>query len=240
MRYDAEESDLPHRLPKFVAAVARNVTVPISFPGSTRTEPLFKDLQIEGMKIRLSSSLASSNEEDVDAMLQAGECEPDLLCSGRVVGEINLPEEMSALSSLINIQTIWPDILVYDGEPPADRRRYMAPFPSITADYPPSPLPANAFSRLHTLDFLNSTTLHSPRNSTHPAATKISAVFVDAPLYLLEGRAGVFQRFIGKVIFGRVRVGIRGLTNAGVVVKGLGEVELEKLPIEGAFWYERN
>lgn len=233
--------------PKFVESLMRDVTIPLTFPGTSSPLALFKNLRIDGMKIKLASfaplaSFLASDDEDPTE---------DFLCSGTVVGEITLPEMMSDLAAELFITGIKPDVLVYDGEPPLDRQRppprtavdQLAFLEEDTAganEYPPSPLPATAFARLRPLSFIAATTTHYPANETHPALTILTATFVDAPLFLLEKRGEVFRRFMGRIIFGgpnaRVRTGVRGESSAAATLGGLGDVQLDGLPIEGAFW----
>lgn len=235
VRYDAASNpDGASSLPPFVAPVMANVTVPLSFPGSKSTLALFKNLQIEEMKIRLSSMSISSTASLEEMM----EKDADLLCSGRVVGEINLPQEMDGLANGIDITNILPDVYVYNGEPPLERRSLSSSALMSSMVYPPIVLPSNAFAQLRPTSFIHSTTIHSPSNATHNATTYISATFIDAPLYLLEGRAAVFRDLVAKLVFGsqKVRAGIRGVAEVALELKGAGEVELDKLPIEGSFF----
>lgn len=219
--------------PPFVAPLLKDVTIPFDFPGSTSQMELFRNLRIEDMKIRLSS-------------FSEGNPEGDLLCSGKVVGEIVLPDRFASLETAIDVQSILPDVFVYDGDLPSSSLSYdlpssqlaFSPDPS-SDEYPPSPIPATAFARLRPSLSISAVTLHLPANATHNATTLISATFLDAPLFLLPGRGDVFRRFVGKIIFGgpgaKVRAGVRGLTGVGVEVGGWGGVELEGLPIEGSF-----
>ena len=218
--------------PPFFAPLLEELTIPFDFPAPSSHMELFRNLRIEDMKIRLSS-------------LSADDPEGDLLCSGKVVGEVVLPERFASLESAIDVRSILPDVFVYDGDLPSFSS-FLLPasqlaFSSSAASeaYPPSPIPASAFARLRPSLSIPSLTTHTPANTTHPSTTLISATFLDAPLFLLPGRGEVFRHFVGKIIFGgpgaKVRAGVRGLTGVGVEVRGWGEVELEGLPIEGSF-----
>lgn len=216
--------------PKFVGDLLKTTTIPLSFPGSRESLALFKNLEIKDMKFKLSS-LASYELE--------GPAEGDFLCSGSVVGEINLPAFMGGLESAIDVRSIWPDVFVYEGEPTRDADEQDRD-DDESASYPPSPIPLTAFGRLRPDQLIDAVTAHFPGNATHNSTTIISATFVDAPLYLLPNRGPVLRRLMAKLVFGgpnsRARVGIKGITAAGVKVGGLGRVDLDALPIEGAFW----
>lgn len=191
------------------------------------------------MKIRLSSLLKSHDQDDPDD-------EGDLLCSGRVVGEVALPDEFEGLLEAIRVESIWPDVFVYDGDLPReshmDTTSQLILSSATTKSYPPSPVPANAFGRLHPSSSITAFTTHVPRNSTHNATTLITATFIDAPLWLIPGREDVFRRFVSKIIFGtgaKVRAGVRGISAVQVQLGGWGEIQLEGLPIEGSFFVGR-
>ncbi|PWY99077.1 hypothetical protein BCV70DRAFT_201297 [Testicularia cyperi] len=88
-------------LPGWMDSALRLLDVPISFPGSPVTE-LIKNVTINDLKIT-----PHPFEKD------------KLLCSGTVMGEINMPGQLSTVD--VKITHLWPDILVYDGKPPSMR-----------------------------------------------------------------------------------------------------------------------
>lgn len=218
--------------PNVIADLLKTTTIPLSFPGSKETLELFKNLEIRNMKFRLSPSLAEYSEEGPD--------EGDFLCSGNVVGEINLPDFMTGVAGAVDVRSIWPDVFVYEGEPPSDAIDQDQDDEFAPVSYPPSPVPLTAFGRLRPDQLIDATTTHFAANATHNSTTIISATFIDAPLYLLPNRGPVLRRLMAKLVFGgpnsRARVGIKGITAAGVKVGGLGSVNLDALPIAGAFW----
>ncbi|GAA5878907.1 hypothetical protein JCM3774_004366 [Rhodotorula dairenensis] len=90
--------------PAFVADLVRDRVLRVSVPGTNETPELFKDLRMEDMKVKLGG-----RGEGDDA---------DLLASGRVVGEVVLPEMAQGLADGIDAKWIWPDVLVYEGDLP--------------------------------------------------------------------------------------------------------------------------
>lgn len=245
--------------PPFVADLVRGKELHVRVPGTNETPELFRDLRMEDMRIKLGGG-----GKDSDA---------DLLASGKVVGEVVMPDMASKLAEGLDAQSIWPDVLVYDGDLP---RRALAKrsllgggargaqiafvdsaahsvslssatlgdapldaFDSDTADYPPSPVPANAFARMRPSSAMAAQTIHTAANATHNATTFVVATFVDAPLYLLPGRGDVLRRFVAKIIFGgsgnKVKASMAGITSVRIALSGFGEVELEQIPIEASF-----
>ncbi|PWN53592.1 hypothetical protein IE53DRAFT_300395, partial [Violaceomyces palustris] len=89
-------------LPEWMESALRLVDLPISFPGSKVTE-LIKNVTIDDLKIT-----PHPFEKD------------KLLCSGTVMGIMNLPGQLSTVD--VKITHLWPDILVYDGLPPSMRK----------------------------------------------------------------------------------------------------------------------
>ncbi|GAA5874495.1 hypothetical protein JCM8547_007377 [Rhodosporidiobolus lusitaniae] len=241
--------------PSFLSQILANEVFTVSVPGTNATPDFFRNLRMEDMRVKLGGS-----ESAPDA---------DLLASGRVVGEVVLPEEVRGLEGGLEAKWIWPDVLVYDGELPArtfasspeedDQVDFFGssssqlsfsssssdsdPYPDAPPAYPPSPLPPTAFARMSPSSSMPSLTQHIPANSTHPARTLISSQFVDAPLYLLPGRGDVLRRFVAKIIFGppgnRVKASMRGLAGVDVEVGGFGEIALSDVPIEASFFVGR-
>ncbi|SNX82262.1 uncharacterized protein MEPE_00968 [Melanopsichium pennsylvanicum] len=89
-------------LPDWIDSALRLVDLPISFPGAKVTE-LIKNVTINDLKIT-----PHPFEQD------------KLLCSGTVMGELNMPGQLSSID--VKITHMWPDILVYDGLPPSMRK----------------------------------------------------------------------------------------------------------------------
>ncbi|BGP26331.1 hypothetical protein Rt10032_c10g4363 [Rhodotorula toruloides] len=231
--------------PRFVADMVEGQTFHVEVPGTNETPDFFKNLRMEDMKIRLGGG------DDSNA---------DLLATGKVVGEVVLPDAAKKLAKGIDAKVIWPDVLVYDGELPphpyaqeegediaAAAPDQLSFPPSVSIDdsdstaYPPSPVPRNAFARMRPAQPMLAKTIHTPANSTHNATTLVEAAFVDAPLYLLPGRGDVLRRFVGKIIFGgnRVKASMAGITSVRIGLSGFGEVELVEIPIEASFMVGR-
>ncbi|SPO22833.1 uncharacterized protein UTRI_01511 [Ustilago trichophora] len=99
-------------LPDWMDSALRLVDIPISFPGAKVTE-LIKNVTIDDLKIT-----PHPFEKD------------KLLCSGTVMGEMNMPGQLSSID--VKITHLWPDILVYDGLPPSMRKS----LPSAAANAP--------------------------------------------------------------------------------------------------------
>ncbi|GAA5937774.1 uncharacterized protein JCM15063_002112 [Sporobolomyces koalae] len=230
--------------PSFVAELASNYTFLFKLPGTNEVPDVFHNLRMEDMKIKLGGGGDGP--------------EGDLLASGRVVGEVVLPEAAKSLEDAINARRILPDVLVYDGDLPrfdvddsvfSSQQRDQLAFShhraggdvDEQADYPPNPLPANAFARMKPAAAMPAETIHIPANATHNATTIVSATFVDAPLFLLPGRGDVLRRFIAKVVFGsgKVKASMKGLSAVELALGGFGEIALEDIPIEASFMVGR-
>ncbi|GAA5891767.1 hypothetical protein JCM8208_002878 [Rhodotorula glutinis] len=254
--------------PSFVADLVRGKELHVRVPGTNETPELFRDLRMEDMRIKLGG----------------GDTDADLLASGKVVGEVVMPDIAAKLAAGLDAQWIWPDVLVYDGDLPrraqaaaaVDQpsswlaKRAQLAFVDSSAsssafgvsqsgddadddlralggsdstDYPPSPVPANAFARMRPSSAMAAETIHTPANATHNATTFVVATFVDAPLYLLPGRSDVLRRFVAKIIFGgsgnKVKASMAGITSVRIALSGFGEVELEEIPIEASFMVGR-
>ncbi|KAK0543611.1 hypothetical protein OC846_006028 [Tilletia horrida] len=89
-------------LPEWISSALGIVDLPISFPGSKVTD-LIKDVTIENLKF-------TTHFFDQDK----------ILCSGTVVGTLNLPKELGGVD--VKVTELWPDILVFDGKPPSMRK----------------------------------------------------------------------------------------------------------------------
>ncbi|GAA5886201.1 hypothetical protein JCM16303_004459 [Sporobolomyces ruberrimus] len=228
--------------PSFVADLASNYTFVFKLPGTNDVPDVFHNLRMEDMKIKLGGGEGP---------------EGDLLASGRVVGEVVLPEAAKSLEDAINAKRIQPDVLVYDGDLPRSNLDSDDSFDSDhdqfslgrhsggevdeLADYPPNPLPANAFARMKMVNSMPAETIHIPANATHNATTIVSATFVDAPLFLLPGRGDVLRRFVAKIVFsGKAKASMKGLSAVELALGGFGEISLEDIPIEASFMVGRS
>ncbi|CAD6891343.1 unnamed protein product [Tilletia controversa] len=89
-------------LPDWIGSALGLVDVPISFPGSKVTD-LIKDVTIQNLRFA-----AHPFEKE------------RILCSGTVMGTLNLPKELGGVD--VKITQLWPDILVFDGKPPSLRK----------------------------------------------------------------------------------------------------------------------
>ncbi|KAK4048488.1 hypothetical protein OIO90_005819 [Microbotryomycetes sp. JL221] len=293
--YDANSPDLDTSTaksrqtlpPTLLRNVLKDFKPVVNVPGSQENLQLFKDLKIQDMKIKLAGMVKSPLRMagfGLDRNFD-GEEEGDLLCSGKVVGQINLPKQFQSLSSLLNVEEIWPDVYVYDGALPdtsqqsvkqdglllskriyneqqqqvlfADRHPEVETTHDLkddqlpivrvklehddtdeedtTSSYPPRPVPATAFARLHPSTSIMASTTYDPINKT----TTVSAIFENAPLYLLPGRSDVFRRFVGKIILGgpgsKTKAGVRGVSQVGIALNSWGQVKVEGMPVEGEF-----
>jgi len=193
-------------LPAFLIPFLENRVVSNEVPGlPAEDRDLLKDLKIDKMRIHPAENGGSGFE-----------------CDGQIQGELVMPKAMDQLQGGLNITSIWPDIILYDGLPPAGTDEAM----------PPVPLPANAFARFKPTDWVPADTFIDKATN----ATVMRAMVTNVPLDILN--RGVLQRWLAKIIFSGgngVRTGIKGLTQARATVRGFGEVELHKLPVLGVF-----
>ncbi|KAH8922670.1 hypothetical protein BT69DRAFT_1320034 [Atractiella rhizophila] len=190
-RYDsAKRSPGKNVPPDFVVDVLKRQELRYDFPGAQERLHLLEHVKIEDMKLSL------------------GKAGTEIRASGWVKGFLNLPAALKSFEPQTDITAIWPDIYVYDGEPPQK---------SANDKYPPEPTPENAFGRLRTPDFAPATTTHR-YDEDGKLSWKDEEIFSAA--------------FVSKVIFGKgtqagikgkadVRVAIEGITKSGLAVKGV-------------------
>ncbi|PWN18578.1 hypothetical protein BCV69DRAFT_284886 [Microstroma glucosiphilum] len=99
----------------------------------------------------------------------------------------------------------------------------------------PSPLPSGAFGRVRPHTFANATTFWS---SDSPPKKLLKSKLVDVPFTVLPGRGKEFRAFTWKLITAGdkgVEAGIEGSSRVGIWNSGLGDLEIAKLPVVGAF-----
>lgn len=160
------------RIPSFLPPLLEPVVVSNIIPGLPPDQrDLLKDLKIDKMRIHAAENGGAGWE-----------------CDGEIQGELAMPEALDQLQGGINVTSIWPDIILYDGLPP----------PSKTGQddkaMPPNPLPANAFARFRTKDWQPAETFINERNQTI-----MRSMTKDIPLDIL--RREVLQKWIAKIIF---------------------------------------
>jgi hypothetical protein len=156
-------------LPSFLSSLLERARIPLSFPGTKDPKQLLTNVHIQGMKV----------------VPVAGE----LRCSGTVMGELDLPREMQGLEASLDVMQIKPDIFVYDGRP-GDVS------PKSASDYPPRPVPANAFARVRPVKPLPANTTRVFDKERNKTISVVSARIESTPLEILEGRGDVFRRFV--------------------------------------------
>lgn len=146
--------------------------------------------------------------------------EGGMAASGTIVALLVLPAGMESVK--LNVTGIRPDVLVYDGQTtPQD-------------PYDPQHPPPRAFSRIHTDDYLDATTENADDGAV------VRAPFKGLPLRVLEGRDGVFQGFVRKILIQRgALAGIDGEADARVKLP-VGEVGVDGLPVNGSMWIGRS
>jgi hypothetical protein len=157
--------------------------IPVSFPAPPTKPQLLHNVTIKDMKVTM------------------GKTGTDVLASGTIIADITLPEHMEDLAALLEVKKVFPDVIIFDGEPlptvDVDIGAGALRSPAKVPDPPPlpDPLPENAFARIQPHDWLDAITLPETVHGTRT----VTAEIVDAPLQVLEGRDGVFRNFISKV-----------------------------------------
>lgn len=204
------DSELADRIPAFLVPLIRDKVVANDIPGlPSEKRDLLKDLQMEHLRVHPSEGGEGGFE-----------------CDGEMAGRIIMPDGLDTLDDAVNITSIWPDILLYDGLPPPQRPDDRVP---------PTPLPGNAFARFKTRSWAPAITYRDEKNHTIMRAT-----VKNVPLEILN--RGVLQRWLAKIIFsgGRgAQTGIKGVTQAKAIVRAFGGVELKKLPVFGTFYAQK-
>lgn len=178
-----------------------------------------------------------------------------VLASGTVYARVVLP---AGIRLKLDADSIWPDVLVFDGEVPDDdageestkKPKEDNGRSRIPKEPLPSPLPERAFARIRPEDWLpaNSFPLDPSPGGT-AGQFEVSAKVNNVPLEVLPGRDLLLQRFVAKVLFGPdgALAGVRGTAAVAASVDGLpvddedGDdtqkhiVELTGLPFSGSF-----
>jgi hypothetical protein len=203
LSFDAH-SPFAKKLPAFLIPLLKPIQVSYDIPGLPAEErDLLKNLQFSNLKIHPSED--GSGGFQLDGILQ---------------GELLFPPGLDKLDNPINITSIWPDIVLYDGLPPMKEDKNV----------PPKPLPANAFARFRTSDWAPAIT---EKTGNH---TIMRSFVQNVPLDVLRG--DVLRRWLAKIIFSGGRgalTGVKGFTQAKAGVRGFGDIELNRLTVLGNF-----
>lgn len=212
-----------------------SITLPTVFPAPHPKPQILHDVQIKDMRIILKGE--------------------QVLASGTVYARVVLP---AGIRLKLDADSIWPDVLVFDGEVPDDdageestkKPKEDNGRSRIPKEPLPSPLPERAFARIRPEDWLpaNSFPLDPSPGGT-AGQFEVSAKVNNVPLEVLPGRDLLLQRFVAKVLFGPdgALAGVRGTAAVAASVDGLpvddedGDdtqkhiVELTGLPFSGSF-----
>lgn len=165
-------SPFAKRIPSFLPPLLEPIVVSNIIPGLPPDQrDLLKDLKIDKMRIHAAEGGAGGWE-----------------CDGEIQGELAMPEALDQLQGGINVTSIWPDILLYDGLPPPSKAG------EDEKEMPPKPLPTNAFARFRTKDWTPAETFINERNQTI-----MRSMTRNIPLDIL--RTDVLQKWIAKIIF---------------------------------------
>lgn len=165
-------SPFAKRIPSFLPPLLEPLVVSNIIPGLPPDQrDLLKDLKIDKMRIHGAENGGSGWE-----------------CDGEMQGELAMPEALDNLQGGINVTSIWPDIMLYDGLPPVSAN------PEDDKTMPPHPLPGNAFARFRTKDWQDAETFINERNQTI-----MRSMVRNVPLDIV--RSDVLQKWIAKIIF---------------------------------------
>ncbi|KDQ57876.1 hypothetical protein JAAARDRAFT_176965 [Jaapia argillacea MUCL 33604] len=164
-----------------------------------------------------------------------------ILASGVVFARVVLPKGVKVE---LDVNRVWPDVLVFDGEVPDDDA-LISSTPQSGDPSLPDPIPEGAFAHIKPDDWLPALSVPvDPEDDEEGAVFAVSAKIVDIPLEVLPGRQTEFSKFVSKVIFeGGALAGVQGVAAVSVRVHGLpirngsdfdNEMELSGLPFRGA------
>lgn len=210
-------------LPAWLDKLLRTISLPISFPGSKVTD-IIQNVTISDLKIT-PHPLGPEK----------------LLCSGTVMGVMNLPGQLATVD--VEITDLWPDILVFNGKPPSmkhgggdDKLHKRDGDDDVPTPEPlPDPLPEHAFGRVTPHSWAPAKTYIDPTDPKKQRKLLYSEL-KDVPFTVLPGRSGEFQSFSWKVLTGEgARAGIEGKAKAKIWNSGLGKLVLSNLPVKGVF-----
>ncbi|MBW0516819.1 hypothetical protein O181_056534 [Austropuccinia psidii MF-1] len=192
----------------YMNQILKNLDVKLPFPGSTNKDFL-KELVIKDMSISLSGT--------------------KMLCSGTALGVVNLPQEIMEISNLIQIDSIWPNVILLDGKLPSSNENL------IEEEYP-----TNAFGRLVTQGFIPSRLIKQKHENQKETKLTLEASIKDVPLEILDGRASKFRRYATKYVFRNHQTGLEtsvlGHSDGIGQLSGLGKIKFDKLKVKGTFF----
>ncbi|CAH7689745.1 hypothetical protein BY996DRAFT_7125800 [Phakopsora pachyrhizi] len=184
-------------VPRFLDSLLRDLNLTIDFPGSKLEKQLIENLEIEDMKISLNGTT-------------------NLICSGNLTADINLPDEMEGLVGSLRIESIKPDVIVFDGNLTEtlsglnfkDQLKNNADEEGDDGDYP-----ENAFGRLNSKNWIPSELIVSededqPGSENRKRRVTIRAEFNELGIEILEGRSKGFRRYALKYLFNRSPEGV--------------------------------
>lgn len=155
-------------------------SVNATFPALRPKPQILRDVTIRNMKIRSDGG--------------------DMLASGTVYARIVLPP---GFHIDLNVTSILPDVLIFDGAvpdddegvtPPPSSEVYVPPAPPL-----PDPLPERAFGHIRPDDWVESTSVRIPSSDGDGTAVEVFAYIEDVPIEVLPGRDREFRNFVGKV-----------------------------------------
>lgn len=260
---ETNDWDLPgagsRRLPSWLTSALTILDVPISFPGSKVTD-LIKNVTISDLQIKphpfsqekLLFSGTIMGEIALPGELAAVDVEvrrlwPDILVfDGKPPsmkkpgegdgGDGGIPDDggddddddddFVASAATKTTRSSFLSSLLFDKAEEDDD-------PSIPPL--PSPLPSGAFGRVRPHTFANASTFYSDDS---PPKKLLKSKLVDVPFTVLPGRGKEFRAFTWKLITAGdkgVEAGIEGSSRVGIWNSGLGDLEIAKLPVVGAF-----
>ncbi|KAH9452506.1 hypothetical protein MJO28_008583 [Puccinia striiformis f. sp. tritici] len=159
--------------PEFITAFLRLIDLPLNFPGAPKDLELVTSIEVQRMKIDLVGLIPPNSR---------------VLCSGELRGIVNLPPQLSGLTSILKIIDVTPNIILIDG-----------PLPNSTISRPSindeEEYPENGFARLLPDTPLPATLTPLEKD---PRLLLLNANFVKVPLHILEGRSDIFRRYAAK------------------------------------------
>lgn len=200
--------------------------VPMVFPAPHPKPQVLRDVFIRNMHISLNGEV--------------------VLASGTVYARAVLP---LGIRLSMEVERIWPDVLVFDGKVP-DEGETMMKLTESPEDLPqtlqyasarkgkgsdiprpplPDPLPENAFARIRPGDWLPADSIALPIPSEDGSIDDgtseyiVTADIENVPLEVLPGRQKLMSSFVAKVLFGPqgALAGVQGTAAVAAMVDGL-------------------